>query len=98
MELAEIGYDSLLSVYRVQRHAWFDRGPLNYDPAQRPHPLAAQTEPIFFQDGAIFIQPRLRMIANRYFFGATPALFETPAEEVGDIDTRADYEQCTRSC
>jgi CMP-N,N'-diacetyllegionaminic acid synthase len=93
------GYDSLFSVYRVQRHAWFDRGPLNYDAgaATKSHPLAAQTAPVFFQDGAIFIQPRSRMIRNRYFFGASPVLFETPAEQVGDIDTRADYEQCTPS-
>jgi CMP-N-acetylneuraminic acid synthetase len=82
----EQGYDSLLSVYRVQRHAWFVDRPLNYDPWKVPHPLAAETRPVFFQDGAVFIQSRQQFIDFRYFFGDKPKLFETPPAEVNDID------------
>lgn len=92
-----VGYDSLCSVYRVQRHAWYTGKPLNYDPWTSPHPLAAETEPVWFQDGAIFIQTREAFLRTRYFFGANPLLFETPAEEVGDIDTHSDYACCRSS-
>jgi CMP-N,N'-diacetyllegionaminic acid synthase len=91
-EKAVHGFDSLLSVYAVRRHAWVDSAPLNYNPWQHPHPLAAQVRPVWFQDGAIFIQPRAQMLINRYFFGWKPVLFPMPDEEVGDIDTLKDYE------
>lgn len=85
-------FDSLCSVYRVQRHAWMIDRPLNYDPWKESHTLAKDVRPILFQDGAIFIQPREQMLANRYFFGARPLLFVVPENEVGDIDTARDYE------
>jgi CMP-N,N'-diacetyllegionaminic acid synthase len=84
--------DSLLSVYRVQRHAWLNGGPANYNPWSHPHPLARDCLPVFFQDGAIFIQPRERFVETRYFFGDRPALFETPEHEVCDIDHPSDYD------
>ena len=89
-------FDSLVSVYRMQRHAWMGGLPLNYNPRAKVHPLARDCAPIFFQDGAIFIQPREQMARNRYFFGESPLLFEMPEAEVVDIDTRADYELLLR--
>jgi CMP-N-acetylneuraminic acid synthetase len=85
------GFDSLLSVMRVQRHAWFDGKPLNYDPTAKRHQIAAECTPVYFQDGAIFIQPCEQAIRLRYFFGDRPMLFETPEDEQADIDTGDDY-------
>jgi CMP-N,N'-diacetyllegionaminic acid synthase len=85
-------HDSLLSVFPARRHAWLDGEPINYDPYQDRHTLAKDCRPVMFQDGAIFIQRRGDMIRNRYFFGARPVLFETPAAQVADIDTHADLE------
>lgn len=90
-------YDSLCSVYAVKRHAWMVDRPLNYDPWKETHTLAKDVRPILFQDGAIFIQPRYQMLANRYFFGDKPMLFVMPDEEVSDIDTRGDYESALKS-
>lgn len=91
-----VGYDSLVSVQEIRRHAWYGGRPLNYDPWQAHHPLAADCGPVYFQDGAIFIQRTNAMIGNRYFFAANPTLFVTPANECGDIDTRADYDDVIR--
>ncbi len=86
-------WDSLLSVTRVQRHCWAYPGtPMNYNPWMAVHQSAADLWPMFFQDGAIFIQPLRAMLANSYFFGKRPVLFEVPAWEGVDIDTQDDYE------
>lgn len=84
-------YDSLLSVTAVKRHAWYNGRPFNYDPWKPPHKLASELTPIMFQDGAIFIQTRDQMLANRYFFGDRPTLFQLDPAESIDIDTELDY-------
>jgi CMP-N,N'-diacetyllegionaminic acid synthase len=84
-------FDSLLSVVPVQRHAWMSGRPFNYDPYGDRHTLAADLEPIGFQDGAIFIRPRGAMRDDAYFFGRRPLLFEMNALEGWDIDTEQDY-------
>ena len=86
------GYDSLLSVYEVRRHAWMDSRPINYDPRAPVHASAKHCAPIHFQDGAIFIQRRRAMVRNSYFFGSKPRLLYMPPDEVADIDTRADFD------
>lgn len=86
------GYDSLMSVTPVQRHAWAANGtPLNFNPWAGRHVFAAELQPIHFQDGAIFIQPRRQMVENSYFYGKRPKLFPVCQWEGVDIDTRADY-------
>lgn len=85
------GYDSLMSVTCVRRHAWDGGHPLNYDPWTGPHPPASMLPEIRFQDGAIFIQPRRQMLVNGYFFGRCPQLFPVAAWEGTDVDCREDY-------
>jgi len=86
------GYDSLCSVQLVQRHAWIDGKPFNYDPWAARHAPARDLKPIAFQNGAIFIQTRGQMLANQYFFGRKPLLYAMTEIESTDIDTREDYE------
>lgn len=83
--------DSLASVYGVKRHAWWHGGPFNHRPWSSKHQVAAELEPIQFQDGGIFIQPREQMLKNKSFYGFRPWLFEMPTNEVADIDTEHDY-------
>jgi CMP-N,N'-diacetyllegionaminic acid synthase len=87
------GYDSLLSVYEVRRHAWKGNPPrpINYNPCAPEHQPAAKCEPIWFQDGAIFIQRRAAMERNSYFFGTRPRLLIVPPYEVADVDALADF-------
>lgn len=86
-----LGYDSLVSVTPCRRHAWVHRQPSNFDPWSGEHVVGDKLEPVYLQDGAIFIQPREQMVSNRYFYGKNPALFEIPAHEGTDIDTAEDY-------
>lgn len=88
--------DSLLSVTKVQRHCWYQDRPLNYYPWTRTHIPAAGVIPLYFQDGAIFIQTLGRFKETSYFFGETPSLFLVDEDEGTDIDTQADYEKAVR--
>jgi CMP-N-acetylneuraminic acid synthetase len=82
--------DSLASVTRIQRHAWYAHKPLNFTPGSNPHQQASALMPVWFQDGAIFIQTRKRWLETSYFYG-NPVLFDIDAAEGTDIDTEADY-------
>lgn len=86
------GYDSLLSVAEMRGHLWDNaRRPSNFDPYATHHVQAGQIEPIYFQDGAIFIQPHAQMVKNAYYFGDNPYLFVMPEDEVWDIDSWHDF-------
>jgi CMP-N,N'-diacetyllegionaminic acid synthase len=86
-------YDSLVSVYRVQCHMWnATPRPLNYDPYSLKHTLAKDLEPVFFQDGGIFIQPLEQMKENSYFFGSKPYLYENNYLNSFDINTTDDLD------
>jgi CMP-N,N'-diacetyllegionaminic acid synthase len=86
-------HDSLVSVCALRSHLWFRGAPLNYDPWCEPHPVAAELEPVYWQNGGIFIYDRKSMIQRRYVFGVRPLLFEIAPDEAIDIDTQDDYER-----
>jgi CMP-N,N'-diacetyllegionaminic acid synthase len=86
------GHDSLISVAELREHLWGKDGkPLNYNPYAKRHVIAAELEPIYKQDGAIFIQPYEQMAANHYYFGQKPYLYVMPDNEVLDINTMHDF-------
>jgi CMP-N-acetylneuraminic acid synthetase len=91
-----VGFDSLVSVQVVRRHAWLGHDPLNHQPFVGPHQAASALEPILFQDGAIFIRPRAELLADPRFCGRKPFLFHMPFGESADIDTAQDYEEAKR--
>lgn len=90
--LAPGQHDSLCSVTAEQRHAWYCFSPLNFNPWGDVHPFAADLQPVFHQNGAIFIQTLARFRSTRYFYGRAPLLFGIDAIEAWDIDTREEYE------
>jgi len=82
------GYDSLLSVFRVQSHMWNKYGfPVNYNPYNHRHTLAKEVDPFFFQDGGIFIQTINGFRESKYFFGRKPYLWELDFPASFDINT-----------
>lgn len=83
-------YDSLFSVRVVHGHFWYRQEPLNFKPLIN-HTVASELEPIFEQDGGIFIQPRENMIKNHYYYGNNPIFFEIKWPESIDIDYQEDY-------
>lgn len=86
------GYDSLLSVYELKEHLWDSNFEvLNYDPYAERHTLASELDPLYAQDGAIFIQRHENMLRNGYFFGSKPKHFVMPVEEVFDINFPVEF-------
>ena len=91
---SEPHYDSLVSVTPIQNHFWHRTKsgcvPLNYNPNSLSHPLASDLEPMYYQNGGIFIQRRKDMVSNSYFFGRNPVLFELDEYVSTDINNPLD--------
>jgi len=87
--------DSLLSMVELKTHLWHrvndELVPMNYNPYGKVHPLAKTLEPIYYQDGSIFIQPHKQMLKNNYFFGKTPIHYIVSENQALDINTNYDY-------
>jgi CMP-N-acetylneuraminic acid synthetase len=89
--IVQKNYDSLISVYKIQNHMWnHEFRPVNYDPKLSTHTLAKNLDPVYFQDGGIFIQELRKMQINSYFFGTSPYLFEIDYLNGFDINTQED--------
>lgn len=87
--------DSLCSVTRVQSHLWKDGRPFNFAPKSKKHPVASELDPVFYQNGGIFIARREDMIRWRYVYNE-PLLFEIDPIESVDIDTEEDFQIAER--
>jgi CMP-N,N'-diacetyllegionaminic acid synthase len=83
-------HDSLVSVSRISSHIWYQRSPLNFTPLIT-HVVAADLEPAYYQNGAIFIQPYEQMLETGYYYGKNPLLFELDLWESIDINNIEDY-------
>ena len=91
------GYDSLVSVKEVREHLWRNdmRTPMySVEQCRIRHICAGELEPIYQQNGAIFIQPYEKMAENSYFFGEKPELFVMSEYESFDINTPEDWICC----
>lgn len=84
-------HDSLASVTEVREHFWKNGEPFNFDPWGPRHVLAKNIEPLYKQNGAIFIQHHHNMLSNSYFYGKKPILFPLDEIESVDINTKAEY-------
>lgn len=84
------GYDSALSVQKVQTFAWYGNKPINYDLEDIPRtqdiePVLIETSGFFMFEKEIFTQYGRRI-------GFKPYLQEVDAVEAVDIDTKEDYD------
>jgi CMP-N,N'-diacetyllegionaminic acid synthase len=80
-------YDSLISVTKIQSHMWnAEQRPENYNPWAESHTLARDLQPVYFQDGGIFIQNLSDFKMNSYFFGKNPYLYEVDYISSFDIN------------
>lgn len=90
--------DSLVSVTPVRGHGWVLNPitrvyqPVNHNPWDGLHSVAADLQPVFFQNGGIFIYDRQAMIQNKYVYGKQPAFFVLERPESIDIDTESDFQ------
>lgn len=87
------GYDSLVSVGKIQNHLWdASFAPVNHNPWDPPHHSARELPPYYFQNGAIFIQARTTWMANPNFVGRRPYFFEMNDINSFDINTPHELE------
>ena len=78
--------DSVYSATEIRCHAWFEGRPLNHAPQAAVHIPAAGLEPVYLQNGAIFIRDRDAMLADGRFIGDAPAMYTMAPVRGWDID------------
>lgn len=84
------GYDSALSVQKIQTFAWYDNKPINYSLEDIPRtqdikPVLIETSGFFMFEKEIFTEYGRRI-------GFKPYLQEVNGMEAIDIDTKEDYD------
>jgi CMP-N-acetylneuraminic acid synthetase len=91
--LAYPSYDSLFSVTRLQARLYFQDGrAINHNPRQ-----LIQTQdlpPVYEENSCLYLFTRDNLIKWHHRIGATPLMFEIPADEAWDIDEELDFEIC----
>lgn len=85
--------DSVVGVHALQTHIWYQHAPLNFDPRAVPHQVASKLEPVFVQNGGIFVASTHDMLKWSYVYGTKPYLFGYDADEATDIDTQHDWDR-----
>lgn len=86
------GSDSLLTVTKIQSHLWNDLYPVNFNPLAERHQLASELEPLYYQNGALFIQTRQQFIDNKYFYGVRPEKYELDWFQSFDVNTPEEFD------
>ncbi len=90
-EKSSDGYDSLMSVTRVQKFLWNENGPINYDRQKEKWPRT-QTLPIIYEvNSAIFLAPIEIYIQQQDRVGKKVIPFELSASQAMDIDWEEDF-------
>ncbi len=90
-EKSSDGYDSLMSVTRVQKFLWDENGPINYDREKEKWPRT-QTLPVIYEvNSAIFLAPIEIYIQQQDRVGKKVVPFELSASQAMDIDWEEDF-------
>ena len=80
-------FDSLFSVTLIKNHFWnHKKKPINHNPFSKKHVVASKLQPIFAQNGGIFIRFKKDMIKDGRFIGNKPCIFPVNEIEGWDLD------------
>ena len=80
-------YDSLFSAVQMKEHFWnTDKTPLNHNPYSSVHVVAKDLQPIYKQNGGIFIQHKDSMETHGRFIGDQPFMYVMGEMEGWDLD------------
>jgi CMP-N-acetylneuraminic acid synthetase len=85
------GYDSLMSVKKIQKFLWNKAGPFNYDRKIEKWPRTQTIKPLFEIDSAIFLNSRENYKKYNDRIGNNPYLYETKGNASFDIDWPEDF-------
>jgi CMP-N-acetylneuraminic acid synthetase len=78
-------FNSLFSTTIVKNHFWSNKKkPINHDPFSKKHIIATKLQPVFFQNGGIFIRKKSEMESDGRFVGSKPFMF--PMDEITGWD------------
>ncbi|MDT8390963.1 MAG: acylneuraminate cytidylyltransferase family protein [Lentisphaeria bacterium] len=85
------GKDSLMSVTKIQKFLWDDKGPM-YDTSEANWPRTQTIHPIYEVNSGIFIANRATYVNDGNRIGKRPVLFEIDDLLAFDIDWEHDFE------
>lgn len=80
------GYDCLVSVTKLQRFIWDDKGPVNYDPGVLKWPRSQDLRPLFEINHGMYIMPFSLMRSQQDRVGKRPYFHELDEHDALDID------------
>lgn len=85
------GYDSLMSVRRVQKFIWQNDAPLNYDRSSERWPRTQTLKPVYEITSGVFLASAETYRKRGDRIGRNPFLFEVDAVAGIDVDTKTDF-------
>ncbi|WPU65820.1 acylneuraminate cytidylyltransferase family protein [Peredibacter starrii] len=91
-EVTNEGYDSLMSVSKIQTFLWSSEGAFNYDPLIEKWPRTQTLRPLYEVNSAFFMANHLTYISLKNRIGQKPYLLETSKIENIDIDWEEDFQ------
>ena len=83
-------YDSAFSAERIQKFAWYQGAPINYD--IKDVPRTQDLEPIWVETSAFFMFRREVFLEHHRRIGFQPYIQEVSGIEAIDIDEKRDYD------
>lgn len=85
------GYDSLMTVLRLQGFIWNNEGPLSYRREKLNWPMTQNIEPLYEIDSGAFISSVENYLTYQDRIGVRPLLFEQDKMKSVDIDWPDDF-------
>lgn len=82
--------DSLFSATEIKDHFWFEQKPINHNPLAEVHVVARDLEPLYRQNGGIFIRKHSDMMNDGRFVGNKPYIY--PLNEIQGWDLNYPWE------
>ncbi len=80
-------FDSLFSVTTIKNHYWdHKKKPINHNPFGKKHIVANKLQPLYCQNGGIFIRFKKGMIKDGRFIGKKPQMFQLNEIQGWDLD------------
>ena len=84
-------YDSLMTVTKLQKFIWNDKGPINYDHSIEKWPRTQTIEPLWEVNSGAFIATKEIYTERMDRIGSRPYLFQLSEEISFDIDWLPDF-------
>lgn len=85
------GYDSLMTVLKLQGFIWDRKKPVSYDRNKLKWPMTQNIEPLFEVDSGVFLSSRDNYLAYNDRIGEAPFLYEQDKSKSVDIDWPDDF-------